>query len=66
MNRWVPGHGVGCAGVPRARGDEPLNSSTNGPAVLGRAYADDHLPVVKRQLQRAGVRLALLLNRALD
>jgi hypothetical protein len=47
-------------------GSAARRGGTDAPVVLGRAYADDHLPVVKRQLQRAGVRLALMLNRALD
>ena len=34
--------------------------------ITSENYIDSHLPIVREQLKKAGVRLALLLNEALD
>ena len=46
-------------------GTAPVGGSSV-PVVLRQSYADDHLPALETQLKRAGVRLALVLNEALD
>ena len=44
----------------------PGSGATDAPIVLGPKYPKDQSIIVKMQLERAGVRLAVLLNRALE
>jgi hypothetical protein len=46
--------------------DLPFTWSRPGMDLTGENYIDSHLPVVQEQLEKAGVRLAQLLNTALD
>ena len=46
---------------------DPATGQRTKPGVkLGNAYQDRSLPVVKRRLYQAGVRLAMMLNEALQ